>query len=169
VSAAQPVVADVNVLVAAVAAGNDPFLSWPSPPPVRGNPAAAVVGVMNDAREFALVLSRHILVNLVRVLTGLPPDGFGWSAAQAERYVGILADIAAASGGGLVEPAVTVNDCPHFEDNRLLECALASGAVLIVSDDEHLLRLSPWRGIPIITSEAFVDRVDATRRAGKRR
>jgi len=66
-----------------------------------------------------------------------------------------------ASGGGLVEPAVTVSDCPDFEDNRILECALASGAVLIVSDDEHLLRLSPWRGIPIITSEAFVDRVDA--------
>ena len=168
-TAPQPVVADVNVLVAAVAGGNDTFLSWPSPPPVRGNPAAGVIGVMNDAREFALVLSHHILVNLVRALTGAPPDGFGWSAAQAERYVGILADIAAASGGSLVEPAVMVSDCPDFEDNRILECALASAAVLIVSDDEHLLHLSPWRGIPIITSEAFVARVDAARRAGKRR
>ena len=164
----QPVVLDVNVLVGAVAGGNDAFWSWPSPPPVRGNPAANVLGILNDAREFALFLSPHILVNLVRVLTGAPPDGFGWSAAQAQHYVEVLDAITAASGGAIVEPAVTITDCPDHEDNRILECALASGAVLIVTDDEHLLRLSPWRGTPLLTSEAFVARVDAARRARRR-
>jgi hypothetical protein len=169
VSQLQPVVVDINVLVAAVAGGNDAFHSWPSPPPVRGNPAAGVVGILNDAREFALFLSPHILVNTVRVLTGAPPDGFGWSAEQARRYVEVLAAIAAASGGDIVEPKVAVTDCPDHEDNRILEGALACGAVLIVSDDDHLLRLSPWRGTAVVTSTEFVGRVDAARRARRRR
>jgi hypothetical protein len=169
VSHLQPVVVDVNVLVGAVAGGNDAFHSWPSPPPVRGNPAAGVAGVFNDAREFALFLSPHILVNTVRVLTGAPPNGFGWSAEQARRYVEVLAAIAAASGDGIVEPKAAVTDCPDHEDNRILECVLACGAVLIVSDDDHLLRLSPWRGTAVLTSAEFVGRVDAARRAGRRR
>lgn len=164
----QPVVVDVNVLVAAVAGGNDPFLSWPSPPPVRGNPAANVIGILNDAREFALFLSPHILVNTVRVLTGTPPDGFGWSADQAERYAEVLVRITEATGGTVVEPITAVTDCPDHEDNRILECALAAAAVLVITDDEDLLHLSPWRGIPIITSPTFVARVDAARRTKRR-
>lgn len=165
----QPVVADINVLVGAVAGGNDAFCSWPSPPPVRGNPAANVLGILNDAREFSLYLTPHILVNVVRVLTGIPPDGYGWSAARAQRYVEVLDAIRAASGGDVIVPAVTVTDCADHEDNRILECALASGAGLIVTDDDHLLRLSPWRGIPIVTSLEFVGRVDAARRAKRRK
>lgn len=161
----QPVVVDVNILVAAVAGGNDVFHSWPSPPPLRGNPAANVVGILNDAREFALFLSPHLLVNTVRVLTGTPPDGYGWSAERARRYVEILVAIAEASGGEVLEPAAAVTDCPDYEDNRVLECALAAGAVLVITDDDDLLQLSPWRGIPIITGPAFVSRVDAARRA----
>jgi hypothetical protein len=164
----QPVVVDVNVLVAAVAGGNDAFHSWPSPPPVRGNYAANVVGILNDAREFSLFLSTHILVNTVRVLTGTPPDGFGWSAEQAQRYVEVLVDIAQASGGDVIEPATTVADCPDHEDNRILECAQAANALLTVSDDEDLLGLSPWRGTPIVTSTVFAQRVDAARRARRR-
>lgn len=164
----RPVVVDVNVLVGAVAGGNDAFYSWPSPPPARGNPAASVVGILNDAREFALFVSPHILVNTVRVLTGIPPTGFGWSAVHAQRYVEVLVAIAAASGGEVIEPSIAVADCPDHEDNRILECALACGAALLISDDGPLLDLSPWRGIPIVTSTEFVGRVDAARRARRR-
>lgn len=164
----QPVVVDVNVLVGAVTGGNDVFYSWPSPPPVRGNPAASVIGILNDAREFALFLSPHILVNTVRVLTGAPPDGYGWSAERAGRYAEILVRIAEASAGEVLEPAVAVTDCAGHEGNRILECALAAGAVLVITDDDDLLHLSPWRGIPIIASPALVARVDAARRAKRR-
>lgn len=164
----QPVTVDVNVLVRAVVGGNDDFRSWPSPPPVRGNPAADVVGILNDAREFALFLTEHVLTNVVRVLVGLPPDGYGWEVRRAEDYVAVLAEIAAASGGGLVEPGLTVSDCPDDEGNRLVECAAASGSVLIVSDDEDLLTMSPWRGTPVVTSADFVKRTDVLRRARRR-
>ena len=162
------VTVDVNVFVAAVTGGNDAFRSWPSPPPVRGNLAANVVGILNDAREFSLFVSEHILVNVLRVLTGKPPDGYGWAVEQAEEYVALLVEIAEASGGGVVESAEAVTDCPDYEDNRILECAAASGSILIVSDDRDLTSMSLWRGTPVVTAAEFVKRTDAMRR-GRRR
>ena len=146
----------------------NPFHSWPSPPPVRGSPPANVIGILNDAREFSLFLSEHILANTVRVLVGEPPDGYGWEIERVENYLALLVDIGTASGGGVVEPGVVVTDCDDFEDNRILECALACGTVMIVSDDDDLVRLSPWRGCVIVTAAEFVSRTDAMRRADKR-
>ena len=79
------VVFDVNVLVGAVVAGRSDFESWPSPPPTSDNPFADCVGIANDAREFSLWLSEHILQNVVNVLTD-PNDGFGWEIETAEEY-----------------------------------------------------------------------------------
>lgn len=154
------------MLVGAVVGGNSPFRSWPSPPPTSDNPFADSVGIVNDAREFGLWLSEHLLVNTVRVLT--EPEGFGWGLEVAEEYVGVLVEVAEASGGGELEPAVPVSDCPDHEDNRVLELALACAADLIVSDDAHLTHMSPWRGIPILRPKEFASRVDAARRATRR-
>jgi hypothetical protein len=104
-----------------------------------------------------------------RVLTGTPPAGYGWSVEQAEEYVELLLEIVDASGGAPIEPHEPVADCADDEDNRILECAAASGSVLIVSDDGDLIRMSPWRGTPVVTAEEFVKRTDAMRRAHHRR
>lgn len=162
------VTVDVNVLVSAVVGGNDAFRSWPSPPPIRGNLAANVIGILNDGREFSLFISEHILANVLRVLTGTPPSGYGWEVEIAEQYIGLLVEIAEASGGAVVEPGETVTDCPDHEDNRILECAAAGGSLLVVSDDVDLAAMSPWRGTPVVSSAEFVRRTDAMRR-GKRR
>jgi predicted nucleic acid-binding protein len=161
---AAPVTVDINVLVAAVTGGNDTFHSWPSPPAVRGNLAANVLGILNDGREFSLCVSEHILANVIRVLATTAPIGYGWEVGQAKEYVGILVEIADAAGGGVVRPTETITDCADHEDNRILGCAAASGSVLVVSDDTHLLELSPWRGTPVVTSREFVNRTDAMRR-----
>jgi hypothetical protein len=47
------------------------------------------------------------------------------------------------------------------EDNRILELALASGSVLIVAADVHLLDMSPSRGVPNVGPAAFAARLDA--------
>ncbi len=135
---------------------------------MRGNLAANVIGIFNDAREFGLFVSEHILANIVRVLCGAPPDGYGWTARRAEDYVEVIAEISQASGGAVIEPGETIADCPDYEDNHILECAAASGSVLIVSDDTDLLSMSPWRGTPVLTSGTFVNRTDIMRR-GRRR
>ena len=160
---AQPVTFDVNVLVAAVSGGPHAFWAWPSPPPLGGNLAANCLGIVNDAQEFSLWLSPHIMTNVLRVLATLD-----WARDPAFEYLQVLKEIAETSGGGVIEPEVQVTDCPDYEDNRILELALASGAILIVSDDGDLLTMSPWRGIPIVRPAEFASRVDAMRRARRR-
>jgi putative PIN family toxin of toxin-antitoxin system len=161
---AQPVTLDVNVLVTAVAGGPHAYWAWPSPPPLTGNLSANCLGILNDAEEFSLWLSPHVLENVARVLAHLD-----WSREKVLEYLQILREIAEASGGGVVEPRVAVDDCTDYEDNRILELALASGSILIVTDDGDLLTMSPWRGIPIISPAEFASRVDAMRRARRRR
>lgn len=62
----------------------------------------------------------------------------------------------------LVTPEQTVEaitDDPT--DNRLLECAVAGNADVIVSGDRHLQRLGEYEGIPIITPAAFLTLLEA--------
>ena len=160
-----PGVFDVNVFVLAVAVGESPYRCWPSPPPTSTNPSADCVGVINDAAEFALWLSPHILSNTGRVLAdvvGMPKD-------EIDEYIEILVEMADASGGGLIDPPPSVGDCPDWEDNRILDLAVESGAFLIVSGDADLTTMSAWRGRPIIEPRQFTAMVDASRRARRRR
>lgn len=162
---ATPVVFDVNVLVQAIATGNSPYLSLPSPPPTSGNPFADCLGIINDAAEFALWLSPHILDNTVRVLSavvGTPKD-------EAEDYRDILIEMADASGGGVLSQPRAVHDCGDHEDNLVLDLAAEVGALLIVSEDIDLTAMSPWRGVPVLRAREFTARVDGMRRHSRRR
>ena len=117
------------------------------------------LGVLNQGLEFGLWLSPHILDGTSRVLV----EAFGFTREEADQYEGFLKDVARRTGG-LVDPDVRVADCSDWEDNRILELAEASGAFLILSSDDHLLSMSPWRGIPMLSPQQFVGRVDAMRR-----
>jgi predicted nucleic acid-binding protein len=163
--APTPVVYDVNVLVMAVADGDSLFRSWPSPPPTSTNRSADCLGIINDAAEFALWVSPHILSNTGRVLA----EVIGMPADEIDEYIAVLTEIADASGGGLTDPPQTVGDCPDWEDNRILDLAHATGAFLIVSNDTDLIAMSPWRGRPILSPDEFAALVDASRRASRRR
>jgi len=62
----------------------------------------------------------------------------------------------------VVKPNVAlevVSDNP--DDNRVLECAVTGRADYIVSGDRHLLKLSVYEGIPIITVRQFMDAIKA--------
>lgn len=159
-----PVVYDVNVLVQAVIGETSTFSTWPTLPPKTDNPAADCIGVANDGREFALWLSPHILTNTTRVLAAA-----GLDDTTIQDYIEILTEIAHESGGGVLDPPRTVHDCPDHEDNLILDLAADVGALLIVSDDADLTAMSPWRGIPIQRPAEFASRVDAMRRARRRR
>jgi putative PIN family toxin of toxin-antitoxin system len=47
-------------------------------------------------------------------------------------------------------PSVRIADCRDPKDNKYLELALAAGAETIVSSDEDLLVLHPWRSVRIL-------------------
>jgi len=141
--------------------GASTFESWPSPPPVSPNPAADALGVMNDAKEFALCVSTHILAGVAHVLD----EKYQWERARIGSYLRQLREIAEKSGGRIEDPPMSVADSEDWEDNRILELADVVGALLIVSDDAGLQGMSPWRGIPIMAPKTFAGRVDAMRRA----
>lgn len=160
---ASPVVYDVNVLVRALLGGRSDFVTWPVLPPATANPAADCIGVINDCQEFALWLSPHILTNTNRVL-----EAAGISQAVAQDYVEVLTQIAVASGGDVIIPDQSVDDCSDYEDNLILDLAADVGAVIIVSDDTDLTSMSPWRATPILRPQEFAARVDVMRRARRR-
>jgi len=65
--------------------------------------------------------------------------------ARRERVLEILRHAAV-----WFEPTVQVTDCRDPKDNKYLELALAAGAEAIVSSDDDLLVLDPWRGVRIM-------------------
>jgi uncharacterized protein len=54
------------------------------------------------------------------------------------------------SGTVWFEPTVAVTDCLDVADNKYLELALAAQAGIIVSSDQDLRDLHPWRGVLIL-------------------
>ena len=57
----------------------------------------------------------------------------------------------------LVTPSIKVNIVKEdIDDNKIIECALESGAEYILSYDKHLLNLKEYRGIKIITPEEAI-------------
>ena len=56
-----------------------------------------------------------------------------------------------------VEVIHTINECRDPKDNMFLELALSGNADLIISGDNDLLILNPFRGIPVISPREFID------------
>lgn len=55
-----------------------------------------------------------------------------------------------------IEPTETITDCRDPKDNKFLELAVASDAQFIVTGDDDLLVLNPYRGITILKSGDFL-------------
>jgi uncharacterized protein len=55
------------------------------------------------------------------------------------------------------EPATRVADCRDPKDDKYLELALEAGAETIVSSDDDLLVLHPWRGVRILRPADYLD------------
>lgn len=55
-----------------------------------------------------------------------------------------------------IEPQTTVRECRDPKDDCYLELASAAAASVILSGDEDLLVLHPWRGIPVLRPAPFL-------------
>ncbi len=56
----------------------------------------------------------------------------------------------------LFNPDIKIHDCRDPKDNKFLELALISNASCIVSGDQDLLILHPFRNIPILKASDFM-------------
>lgn len=78
-----------------------------------------------------------------------------WTAPRAREAARAIRSFAV-----LVSPEEPVNIVREDEpDNRVLECALTARADVIVTGDQHLLKLKRFRGTLIASAREFLDRV----------
>ena len=108
-------------------------------------------------RAFRTALDRgHILVSL-STLTELSDvlgrKKFDRYLLREERESFLISLVWQAT---IVDVAEQVKASRDPADDKFLDVALSGHATCVVSGDEHLLELSPFRGIPIITPEAFL-------------
>ena len=62
--------------------------------------------------------------------------------------------------GEVVETeGITVSACQDPDDNMFLECAIAGNSKVIVSGDNHLLKISGYQGIAVVKPRDFTDNV----------
>ncbi len=73
---------------------------------------------------------------------------------QREELVALLD-----SCGIFFAPSKRVTDCRDAKDDKYLELAFAAGAEVIVSGDEDLLVLNPWRGVRILRPADYLAEV----------
>jgi len=76
----------------------------------------------------------------------------GLTQADLMGYAMNLASIFETTGGETIVMA-------DPDDDVFLRCAVAAGAVFVVSGDHHLLDLGQYAGIPILTIREFLDRL----------
>jgi putative PIN family toxin of toxin-antitoxin system len=111
-----------------------------------GSPARVLELVAKGAIQN--VLSRDILDEVQGVLT----QKFAWEKEKAQDAIGWLRLVSE-----IVQPQEKVSAVSYDPDNRILECAIAGNATLIVSGDKkHLRPLKEYRGILIVGPNEFL-------------
>jgi len=86
-------------------------------------------------------------------IAGVLARKFRWSAPRVREATRAIGSFTV-----LVHPQQPVRLIRSDEaDNRILECALAAGADVIVTGDQHLLQLKRFRGTRITTPREFLD------------
>ena len=100
------------------------------------------------AEEFKLVYSFELLKELREVLSR---EEFEFRESEIQKILTFIE-----RKGVLVFPLEKISVCRDIEDNKLLECAVSGDVDLIVTGDNDLLVLSPFRNISIITPAKFL-------------
>jgi putative PIN family toxin of toxin-antitoxin system len=111
-------------------------------------PRGLLFGIWRQAveRRFVLLISPPILREVARVLRR-----FQWHEDEIVRQIKLVARVAR-----IVVPEIAVDAVLEDEtDNRILECAVAGLADLVVSGDRHLLCLKSFEGIGIVSPADF--------------
>ena len=73
---------------------------------------------------------------------------------QREEFLEVLEQMVE-----IVEITETIRACRDPRDDKFLELALSGRATHIITGDQDLLDLHPFRGIPILTPSAFLTAV----------
>ncbi|MDI6890668.1 MAG: putative toxin-antitoxin system toxin component, PIN family [Thermodesulfovibrionales bacterium] len=94
-----------------------------------------------------LYTSVSILTELARKLR----EKFQWDDSKVKAALKHISKVAT-----VIKPAIKITLLQDETDNRILECAKASNANLIVTGDKHLLSLKKYSGVGITRIAGFL-------------
>jgi predicted nucleic acid-binding protein len=96
--------------------------------------------------------SLYRLINKLTTPADVLRTDFHWEERRLRRRIRLVTRV-----GTIITPYIALNVIPDDpDDDRILECAVAGRANLIVSGDRHLRRLRVYEGIPIIRPIDFL-------------
>lgn len=98
--------------------------------------------------EDTLVISKEIIDETLTVLSGK----FKQDREAISRTAIFLSDIAE-----LVTPSKKIKILKDDPDNRIIECAVAGKASVIVTGDKRMLEMGSYQGISIISLKEFLE------------
>ena len=75
------------------------------------------------------------------------------SSARREEFLEALIETAV-----FLEPMEVIRGCRDPKDDKVLELAISGKAQFIISGDQDLLTLTPFRGVEILRPEEFLER-----------
>ena len=102
--------------------------------------------------QYALLISESTMIELWNVLIRPKFDRF----ISRDSRLSSLHDYL--GGCTTIVPTETITACRDPKDNQFLELAVAGNADMIISRDNDLLVLNPFRGIAIMGAEHFLER-----------
>jgi putative PIN family toxin of toxin-antitoxin system len=100
-----------------------------------------------DTGGFVVCVSQPIVDEVTEVLR----HKFGWTPAELDYALPPLWKRAV-----MVTPAGRIAVCAGPDDNRILECARAARADVVITGDDHLLRFERFEGAAIVSPRVFL-------------
>ena len=112
-------------------------------------PPSKILQAWRDSK-IQILLSEEILTEYQRVAEELSVK---FPAVNIEQIIELLTIY----GEVFETKDISVTICEDPDDNKFIECAIASNSKLIVSGDKHLLKISGYQGISVLKPRDFMD------------
>lgn len=128
------VVLDTNVLISGIFFSGPPY---------------QILKAWRDKR-LTIVVTEDILLEYQRVSEELSKEFPNIQTNQILDLITMHAEVVDTKG-------IEIQICEDPDDNKFIECALASKSRFIVSGDNHLLKISGYSGIGVLTPRNYVD------------
>lgn len=113
----------------------------------ESTPGQALTAAIRDGD---ILLSPDTVQELHEVLFRPKFDRYLTSATRKRFMAAILRRAV------IVEVEQTIHECRDPKDDKFLDLAVGGNASLVITGDDDLLTLNPFRGIPIVTPSEFL-------------
>ena len=128
------IVLDTNVFISGIFFAGPPF---------------RILSAWRDG-DVKIVVSAEILDEYRRV-------GIELTEQFPDTDIGAILELVTFEAELVWAPSLSEPVCKDPDDDKFMACAIASGVKQIVSGDKHLLKVTGYKGIHVLTPRKFID------------